>query len=245
MWCRTLRVKPLTILMRYRSCKASISSDRGLKLMSPQNHSCSHFNGYPDGMLSVWTGWPSVSILRQGETACFVHSFFHSTAACTPSKQICPWDTLCCWGAQQAQSHTGWERRLRARAKHVWAFWTLGCCFSAEQINGFRPEWCISTIYNAWDTPFWLGTLEIQSHTGWERRLRDRAKHVWAFWTLGCCWGVQQVQSHTGWERPLRDRAKHVWAFWTLGCCWGVQQVQSHTGWERPLRDSMCGPSER
>ena len=31
------------------------------------------------------------------------------------------------------------------------------------QIEGYRPEWCISTIYNAWDTPFWSGTLEIMS----------------------------------------------------------------------------------
>ena len=28
-------------------------------------------------------------------------------------------------------------------------------------IEGSRPEWCISTIYHAWDTPFWLGTLDI------------------------------------------------------------------------------------
>ena len=28
-------------------------------------------------------------------------------------------------------------------------------------IKGFRPEWCISTIYHAWDTPFWSGTLDM------------------------------------------------------------------------------------
>ena len=28
-------------------------------------------------------------------------------------------------------------------------------------IEGSRPEWCISTIYHACDTPFWLGTLEL------------------------------------------------------------------------------------
>ena len=28
-------------------------------------------------------------------------------------------------------------------------------------IEGFRPEWYISTKYHAWDTPFWLGTLDI------------------------------------------------------------------------------------
>ena len=28
-------------------------------------------------------------------------------------------------------------------------------------MEGFRPEWCISTTYHAWDTPFWLGTLDL------------------------------------------------------------------------------------
>ena len=28
-------------------------------------------------------------------------------------------------------------------------------------IKGFPPEWCISTIYHAWNTPFWSGILKI------------------------------------------------------------------------------------
>ena len=32
-------------------------------------------------------------------------------------------------------------------------------------IEGFRPEWCISTIYHALDTPFWSGTLDIYIYT--------------------------------------------------------------------------------
>ena len=28
-------------------------------------------------------------------------------------------------------------------------------------MEGFQPEWYISTIYHAWDTPFWSGTLDI------------------------------------------------------------------------------------
>ena len=31
-----------------------------------------------------------------------------------------------------------------------------------EYIEGFQPEWCISTIYHAWDALFWSGTLDIQ-----------------------------------------------------------------------------------
>ena len=29
-------------------------------------------------------------------------------------------------------------------------------------MKGSRPEWCSSTIYQAWHTPFWLGTLDIK-----------------------------------------------------------------------------------
>ena len=32
---------------------------------------------------------------------------------------------------------------------------------AAHKIEGSWPEWYISTIYHAWDTPFWLWTLEI------------------------------------------------------------------------------------
>ena len=28
-------------------------------------------------------------------------------------------------------------------------------------IEGSQPEWCISTIYHVWDTPFWSGTLDM------------------------------------------------------------------------------------
>ena len=33
-----------------------------------------------------------------------------------------------------------------------------------SRVSGFRPEGCISTIYPAWDTLFWSGTLDILSH---------------------------------------------------------------------------------
>ena len=31
-----------------------------------------------------------------------------------------------------------------------------------SNIEGFRPEWCVSSIYHAWETPFWSGTLDIR-----------------------------------------------------------------------------------
>ena len=30
-----------------------------------------------------------------------------------------------------------------------------------KDIEGFWPEWFLFTIYHAWDTPFWSGTLDI------------------------------------------------------------------------------------
>ena len=30
------------------------------------------------------------------------------------------------------------------------------------KIEGSRPEWCISSMINSRDTPFWSGTLEIK-----------------------------------------------------------------------------------
>ena len=35
------------------------------------------------------------------------------------------------------------------------------CTLHCQDIESFWPEWCISIIYHAWDTPFWLGTLEL------------------------------------------------------------------------------------
>ena len=35
----------------------------------------------------------------------------------------------------------------------------LKVCTKHIYYEGSRQEWCISTIYHAWDTPFWSGTL--------------------------------------------------------------------------------------
>ena len=32
---------------------------------------------------------------------------------------------------------------------------------SQAWVSGFWPEWCISTICHAWDTPFWSGSLGV------------------------------------------------------------------------------------
>ena len=36
---------------------------------------------------------------------------------------------------------------------------------ASDHIEGFRPEWCISTIYHAWDTPLWSWTLDMKYYT--------------------------------------------------------------------------------
>ena len=36
--------------------------------------------------------------------------------------------------------------------------------FSSLHIEGSWPEWCISTIYHAWDTPLWSGTLDFSKN---------------------------------------------------------------------------------
>ena len=41
-------------------------------------------------------------------------------------------------------------------------------------IEGFRPEWHISTIYHCRDTPFWSETLEIQMHSMYISRVTDQ-----------------------------------------------------------------------
>ena len=33
--------------------------------------------------------------------------------------------------------------------------------FCWRYIEGSWPEWCISTLYHAWDTPFWSGTRDM------------------------------------------------------------------------------------
>ena len=46
----------------------------------------------------------------------------------------------------------------------VWHLVPILTCINISvwhHFEGFRPEWCISTIYHAWDTPFWLGTLDL------------------------------------------------------------------------------------
>ena len=60
---------------------------------------------------------------------------------------------FCLWNKLVASA--GERDRDRERGR-VWLIYKYIYIY----LEGFQPEWCISTIYHAWDTPFWLGTLE-------------------------------------------------------------------------------------
>ena len=69
-------------------------------------------------------------------------------------------NNIVCWASQ--------TRRKNAHVNYTY-YTALGWddyhfnIFTASDmyIKGFRPEWLISTIYHAWDTPFWSGTLDM------------------------------------------------------------------------------------
>ena len=44
--------------------------------------------------------------------------------------------------------------------------------------NGSWPEWCISTIYHAWDTSFWPRTLKMLSPQYWQKESLNRMNIV-------------------------------------------------------------------
>ena len=55
--------------------------------------------------------------------------------------------------------------------------------------EGSRPEWCISTIYHAWDTPFWSGTLDFPFPTSACHQCRNAGLSLcWDlnFWAMVC-----------------------------------------------------------
>ena len=42
----------------------------------------------------------------------------------------------------------------KSKSEHAWNI-------PQQYVEGFRPEWCISTIYHAWDAPFWSWTFIV------------------------------------------------------------------------------------
>ena len=50
--------------------------------------------------------------------------------------------------------------------------------FSDKYIEGFRPEWYISTIYHCRDAPFWSETLDIFFRQPYSFHMRALAKDI-------------------------------------------------------------------
>ena len=66
---------------------------------------------------------------------------------------VCPCECVCVWGEGGGCVCVGGG----------------GCI----HIEGFRSKWYISTVYHAWDTPVWPGTLEL-----WNTN-NSKLTHVW------------------------------------------------------------------
>ena len=79
-------------------------------------------------------------------------------------------------------------------------------------IEGFRPEWGISTIYHAWDTPFWLGTLSMHH---WLLQVLTTSQwlllQIKAMRSAAC--EIQFLSIIWQWAILIRGN-KAVWKFW-------------------------------
>ena len=87
---------------------------------------------------------------------------------------ILVWMTLSFWMTLFAEGHrvTGKLELIQSFCSKVawrssdvlygwwrWLWRSPVSMLTMDHFEGFWPEWYISTIYHAWDTPFWLGTL--------------------------------------------------------------------------------------
>ena len=81
---------------------------------------------------------------------------FHQRACCTVLVE----GFLTVWPSQPCFLLVMWILRVLSCTSAypvVHLMWSM----CQRHIEGFWPEWCISTVYHAWDTPFWPGTLEM------------------------------------------------------------------------------------
>ena len=85
----------------------------------------------------------------------------------------------------RSQVCCSWHRHLTTWPPRFWT-WRQKHFFLRQtscslDIEGSRPEWCISTIYHAWDTPLWSGTLDIAEWEYEDKNISSADKHfiVW------------------------------------------------------------------
>ena len=91
-------------------------------------------------------------------------------------------------------------------------------------IKGFWPQWCIFTVIYSRDIPFWLETLDIQSHSSW----------IYAWY--GVLWN--RFNPHAL-EYTAADYWLAVWMVWID--CWAVKFWQCYNHcylhcicWQKP-----------
>ena len=97
------------------------------------------------------------------------------------------------------------------------------------RIKGFQPEWCISTIYHAWDKPSICKNLtkngEPQRYT-WERRRRRRKKNglisliCLRITCLVCCLSRKGDEQNRNESKFVQLPAFVVVLFCHLGICY-------------------------
>ena len=66
-------------------------------------------------------------------------------------------------------------------------------CFTGFYIEGFQPEWCISTMIYCQDTPFWSETLNMQHYSTMLKSATITPKLSSFF----CTTAVQHTHTHT------------------------------------------------
>ena len=150
---RPLFLHTLTSLSTYTDLSFYIHWPLFRHLISLQSHSCWHphekfvhvlFSDWAREFL--WTVYASNSKLKRWVTLQYV------------LLDTCSFSSF----AENTQ-HT------MAKVHSCFSFLSVQCKFLHKlynkhlHIKGFRPEWCISTIYHAWDTPFWSETLDMHA----------------------------------------------------------------------------------
>ena len=109
----------------------------------------------------------------------------------------------------QIISNYSLHRKLFHKSTHKWQHHS-----SATHFEGFRPEWCISTIYHCRDIPFWLETLDLY-HMEWKNSSPtdfDRVEITFIF-NLFTAWRYFQMMSKTQFLLPLPKTKRKIWQY--------------------------------
>ena len=115
------------------------------------------------------------------------------------------------------------------------AIMSKSCVPHLVHIEGSRPEWCISTIYHASDTPFRSGTLDIMCNMCWTTWYGDSS-------TIKLDWTKRPfISALLHWMKPSTDKSwsfsirishfKGFWPEWYISTIYHIKDIpfQSET----------------